>query len=159
MVTKLSFFPKWSSPLPMTCEPQILCVTLPDASGAEACWVVVKQFMFPGRGPFSAVYCCAQVCFEARKIHAHPCSWCPFIHRLAVLWNGTFQSGRILTWVQTCSDGAWLFYKDLYVFLNFTGFFFLRQVVSEYIGITIMIKCFLKLVNAVLLDNSSTVLE
>lgn len=51
------------------------------------------------------------------------------------------------------------FIKIYMYFLILLGFFFLRQVVSEYIGITIMIKCFLKLVNAVLLDNSSTVLE
>lgn len=51
------------------------------------------------------------------------------------------------------------FFIKIYMYFLILLGFFLRQVVSEYIGITIMIKCFLKLVNAVLLDNSSTVLE
>lgn len=55
MVTKLSFSRKCSSPLAVSCEPQILCFCLPHASGAEACGQVVMWFMSPVNRPIMRV--------------------------------------------------------------------------------------------------------
>lgn len=127
--------------------------------------------LFPANGPMPRVsekltdqWNDVHGCLEAHKIHvALMCSWCPFVYRWGMLWNLKFQSDRIL---DSSPDVFVLMVPSFFVFLEgfvcislFYWFFLKRQVVPDYVCITVINKCFLKLVNAVLLINSSAVFK